>query len=285
MDREIEEFIEECYLTCDLIIGDCIKLSRELEDNFINCTVTSPPYNKHSVGSTKESLVKEYIPGKQSNGVFRKIEYDSFNDSLPEDVYQEQQVELLDTLYDKTVPGGSLFYNHKVRYLKGDCIHPIEWLRKSKWHIREELIWTKSTGTEISGYRFTQCEERIYWLCKGDKHPKMSRKCADFTSVWKFPPDVKNSHPAPYPLVLPLRCIEAVMSEPGVVLDPYSGSGTTGVAATLLGHDYIGFDLSECYSGTAKERIENPTKRDIENFRKYSDSNPQISSFLDDFFY
>jgi len=30
---------------------------------------------------------------------------------------------------------------------------------------------------------------------------------------------------------------------------------------------------------------ENPTKRDIENFRKYSDSNPQISSFLDDFFY
>ena len=268
----------------DLRLGDCRELAKELEDNSINCTVTSPPYNKHSIGSSKESLQKEYIPGQQSNGVFRKIEYDSFDDSLPEDVYQEQQVELLDTIFDKTVEGGSFFYNHKVRYLKGDCIHPMEWLRKSKWNIREEIIWTKSAGTEISGYRFIQCEERIYWLCKGDKHPKMSRKCADFTSVWKFPPDTKNPHPAPFPLVLPLRCLEAVMSEPGVVLDPYSGSGTTGVAATLLGHDYIGFDLSSCYSSMARERIESPSKRDLEHFSKYSDLIPQISSPLDSLF-
>jgi DNA modification methylase len=56
------------------------------------------------------------------------------------------------------------------------------------------------------------------------------------------------------------------MQEPGVVLDPYSGSGTTGLAATLLGHNYIGFDLSDDYHDMARERIANPSRRDLERF-------------------
>ena len=79
-----------------------------------------------------------------------------------------------------------------------------------------------------SGYRFIQNDERIYWLCKGKKHPRLPRECANYGSVWKFGPDMKNDHPAPYPLILPVRCIQAVLAEPGLVLDPYNGSGTTG---------------------------------------------------------
>jgi DNA modification methylase len=77
---------------------------------------------------------------------------------------------------------------------------------------------------------------------------------------------MKNDHPAPYPLILPVRCIQAVLQEPGVVFDPYNGSGTTGVAANMLGHDYIGFDVSEKYIEEARERITNHTKRDIQKF-------------------
>jgi DNA modification methylase len=77
---------------------------------------------------------------------------------------------------------------------------------------------------------------------------------------------MKNPHPAPFPIILPLRCIQGVMQEPGVVLDPYSGSGTTGLAATLLGHNYIGFDLSDDYHQMATDRINNPSKRDLEKF-------------------
>jgi len=252
----------------DIRLGDCIDLAKELESNSINCTVTSPPYNKRGVGG----------------GLFRKIKYDTFDDTLPEDEYQEQQIELLNILFDKTVEGGSLFYNHKVRYFEGNAISPWAWLPKTKWHIREEIIWNRGSGPEISGYRFIQVDERIYWLCKGSKHPRLSNKHRDFTSVWKFAPDMRNDHPAPYPLVLPLRCIESVMTEPGIVLDPYNGSGTTGVAATLLNHQYIGFDLSDKYIEMANERINYPTKRDIEHFRKYSDSIPQIETPLDSLF-
>lgn len=249
----------------DLRLGNCIELAKELENDSINCTVTSPPYNKRGVGG----------------GLFRKIEYDTFDDTLPEEEYQEQQIELLDILFDKTVEGGSLFYNHKVRYFKGDAIAPWDWLPKTKWHVREEIVWNRGSGPEISGYRFIQTDERIYWLCKGAKHPRLSNKARDFTSVWKFAPDMKNEHPAPYPLILPLRCIESVCTEPGVVLDPYSGSGTTGVAASLLGHDYIGFDLSENYHDMARERMNNISKRDIHNFAVNSDTQPHLTTPLD----
>ena len=81
---------------------------------------------------------------------------------------------------------------------------------------------------------------------------------------------MRNDHPAPYPLILPVRCIESVLTEPGVVLDPYNGSGTTGVAAKLLGHDYIGFDVSQKYLAEARERIENIPQRDVIKFSEAS---------------
>ena len=249
--------------------GDCLKLINKLPDDHINATVTSPPYNKKKIGSTKKQVEKDYIPGVQSNGVMGKVVYDSFSDSLPEPLYQKQQVEILNAIYNKTKVGGSLFYNHKVRYLKGDSLSPWEWLTKTKWHIRQEIIWHRGCAPEISGYRFLHGEERIYWLVKGPKHPKLPRDLVNLGSIWKFGPDMKNPHPAPYPLRLPLTCIDAVLREPGVVLDPYSGSGTTGVAATLLGHDYIGFDLSDNYNDRAWDRIHNPSERDLSKFKEY----------------
>jgi modification methylase len=69
----------------DLRIGNCIELAKNLEDNSIDCIVTSPPYNKCGVGG----------------GLFRKIEYADFDDTLPEQEYQIQQIELLNILFEK----------------------------------------------------------------------------------------------------------------------------------------------------------------------------------------
>jgi len=254
-------------MTFDLRLGNCLDLAKQLDDASINVTVSSPPYNKRGVGG----------------GLFRKIEYDTFDDTLPEEEYQEQQIELLNTIFDKTVEGGSFFYNHKVRYFEGGSVSPWAWLTQTKWHIREEIIWARGSGPEISGYRFIQNDERIYWLCKGKKHPRLPRECANYGSVWKFGPDMKNDHPAPYPLQLPVRCIQSVLQEPGVVLDPYNGSGTTGVAAKLLGHDYIGFDLSEKYISESTNRIENISKRDMTKFNEVAII-PSTESNLTSFF-
>ena len=74
------------------------------------------------------------------------------------------------------------------------------------------------------------------------------------SSIWRFPPERNNPHPAPYPLVLPLRIIYSLFdNQKGTVIDPYIGSGTTAVAAKLLGCDYICIDISDEYIKMAEE--------------------------------
>lgn len=105
-------------------------------------------------------------------------------------------------------------------------------------------------------------EERIYWLYKPiGKHligEELKPEHALLTSIWRFPPEQKNSHPAPFPLALPLRAIYSIIDDrTGLIIDPYCGSGTTLVAAKLLGHNYIGIDISEEYVNHAKDRLNN----------------------------
>ncbi|MFH1193723.1 MAG: site-specific DNA-methyltransferase [bacterium] len=158
-------------------------------------------------------------------------------------------------------PGGSFFYNHKTRWERGEMLHPIEWLKKTKWTIRQEIIWDRTIAANIRGWRFWQVDERIYWLYKPINDNKIGTellsKHALVTSIWRFSPERKNAHPAPFPLLLPVRCIYSILDNTkGVVIDPYAGSGTTLVAAKLLEHDYIGIDVSAQYIDMAKKRIE-----------------------------
>ena len=78
-------------------------------------------------------------------------------------------------------------------------------------------------------------------------------------------PESKNPHPSPFPLTLPLRAIYAIMdNNKGTIIDPYAGSGTTLLAAKLLGHNYIGIDISKKYIELANKRINNyQNERDI----------------------
>ena len=64
-----------------------------------------------------------------------------------------------------------------------------------------------------------------------------------------------EAHFATFPIDLPIRCIKAGCKPGGTVLDPFSGSGTTGGAARLLGRKYVGIDLSAAYHDLAKKRF------------------------------
>ena len=231
-----------------IVKGITLEVLKSLPDDTFDMGVTSPPYNKKSKGS------------KGSNSIFGPIEYDSFDDNLPEDIYQKDQIDVLNELYRIMKPGGSFFYNHKLRQLNGTVIHPMEWMTKTNWTLRQEIIWDRSGPIEVSGYRFYQVDERIYWMYKPVTQKKVCGekllgKHARMKSVWKFAPDKKNPHPAPFPIVLPLRCILSFMNDRnGVVIDPYSGSGTTLVAAKLLGKNYFGIDVSDNYIEMAEQR-------------------------------
>jgi len=218
-----------------------------LPDDCVDVGVTSPPYNK---GETHKGwLVKN-------------VRYDKASDKHDEQTYQDEQIAVLNEIYRVTKPGGSFFYNHKLRWERGTMLHPMDWLSRTQWAIRQEIIWDRTIAANIRGWRFWQVDERIYWLYKpidGNKIGKeLQSKHALLTSIWRFPPERKNGHPAPFPLMLPARIIYSVLDgKRGVVLDPYVGSGTTLVAAKLLGCDYIGIDISSQYVLHAEHRVLN----------------------------
>ena len=76
--------------------------------------------------------------------------------------------------------------------------------------------------------------------------------------VWRIPQERGNEHPAPFPVELATRCIDAVGGGP--ILDPFMGSGTTAVAAEQRGFPWVGIELSESYCDMAKNRLNNLTK-------------------------
>jgi site-specific DNA-methyltransferase (adenine-specific) len=105
-------------MTDKIFQGDVLEILRTLPDNSIDMGVTSPPYNKKK--NKKGVLVKD-------------INYSDIEDHLDEDIYQLQQVEVLNELFRVIKPGGSFFYNHKIRWEEGKMIHPMEWVVKCDW--------------------------------------------------------------------------------------------------------------------------------------------------------
>ncbi|MCX8112846.1 MAG: site-specific DNA-methyltransferase [Bacteroidia bacterium] len=224
-----------------VICGDVLEVLRTFPDSSIDLVITSPPYNK-----------KE----KYGGWLVDKVIYAGAKDHMEEAAYQAWQLAVLQELYRVVKPTGSLFYNHKVRYEEGKLIHPMEWLLHSPWQIWQEIIWHRKIAGNIRGWRFWSVDERIYWLVR-QRPPELAPAHAKFTSVWELRPESGHKqHPAVFPIELPARIIFSILEDkPGIVLDPFCGTGTTLVAAKLLGKSYIGIDISSEYVAYAEQRI------------------------------
>lgn len=248
----IENFLDR------VICGDALDILRKIPDNSIDMGVTSPPYNKRE---------------NKKGWLVNKVVYKGATDNLPEEEYQRIQIDVLNELYRVIKPGGSFFYNHKIRWEKGIMLHPMDWLRKTEWVIRQEIIWDRMIAANIRGWRFWQVEERIYWLYKPERGniigKELKSKHALLTSIWRFPPENNNPHPAPFPISLPVRVIYSIMDDKkrGIIIDPYCGSGTTLIAAKILGHHYIGIDISREYVELSFRRLKN-YKKEIKDVEK-----------------
>ena len=87
---------------------------------------------------------------------------------------------------------------------------------------------------------------------------KLAPKANAHGDVWRFGQDLNNPHPAPFPLDLILQIISSTKAN--IVLDPFMGSGTTGLAAKILGRNFIGVEISPEYCKLAEERIASKTE-------------------------
>ena len=221
---------------------DCLEGLKQLDDESIDLIITSPPYN----------LGKSHHTG---NNHFKA--YTEYDDNMPEDLYQKWQVEILNECYRVLKKDGSLWYNHKNRIRNGEQIEPYRWLYKTPFIIKQEIVW-QNGSQNFDKCRIYPMTERVYWLTK-DAKTKLFNAINHhdiFTRAEWQPVKTKGAFKRAYPE----KMVEDIIScfpDVKVVLDPFSGSGTTCCVAKRMGKDYIGFELSTDSCKIAEERLEN----------------------------
>ena len=217
-----------------IIHGNSLEILREMEKESVDLTITSPKYNlgnNHHTGSKRHEV---------------------YFDLMPEGEYQGEQIDTLNEIHRITKARGSLFYNHKNRIKDGLSIVPYQWIFKTKWLVKQEIVWWNG-GQNFDGIRFYPQTERIYWLVKSSRTKLHNSN--SLLDIWHINPvGAKGKHTRQFPIKLVnniLICFEGAK----VILDPFCGSGTVGVVAERLGRNSILIDKKREYCKLSYERL------------------------------
>lgn len=126
------------------------------------------------------------------------------------------------------------------------------------WILRADITWEKRAMPERVRDRPRRATERILMLAERPRN--LARVPGDrpdlATDVWRLPTaSGASGHSARFSAALPAACLAWLRDAPGAVLDPFSGSGSTGVAAAGAGRDYFGVDLSREFTVEASAML------------------------------
>lgn len=242
-----------------IIQGDCLEVMKTLPDNSFDLVVTSPPYNlKNSTGNG----MKDGRGGKWKNAELVNG-YSHHDDCMPHEEYAEWQRICLAEMVRLIPENGAIFYNHKWRVQDG-LLQDRQDIVKD-FPVRQIIIWKRKGGINFNAGYFLPTYEVIYLIAKPKF--KLSPKANALGDVWEFKQEMKNPHPAPFPVDLIDRIISSTNAQ--TILDPFMGSGTTAIAALLNNRQYIGIELSPDYVAMANQRIEKFHNQPKLNYLEY----------------
>lgn len=134
-------------------------------------------------------------------------------------------------------------------------------LQADGWYLRARITWVKKTAMpESVKNRPTSATEEVFMFARNPTYyynPTAIREAsgANLRNFWVLGPDSSgNGHPATFPRELARRCILLGSPEGSTVLDPFGGSGTTGLAAAELGRKAVLIELNPTYVQMGQER-------------------------------
>jgi site-specific DNA-methyltransferase (adenine-specific) len=257
-----------------LYLGDCLEVLRGLRDGCQNgdvsveqgrgadialptrtfdCVITSPPYNTLAPSVKPSGLHAERKTGRnqwmdKQGGYF---------DQRDEAEYQAWQQIVLEACLEVA---SLVWINHKTRYRDGFGIHPLTFYKAPLF---AEVVWDRGISMALNCGRYAPSHE--YWFGFG-KPRFWDDSLNSKMSVWRVPPGIEkskdNDHPCPYPPRLVEPLIQSSTRAGGVVVDPFMGSGSTGVACSRLERKFIGIEIEPRYFDIACERIENAQRQE-----------------------
>lgn len=219
-----------------LIQGDCLEAMKEIGDESVDLIVTDPPYKIITGGDKngKNSVRPQGI--LRGNRKLFKNNQIKISEWMPE-LYRVMK------------------YNTHC-YIFSNSLNLKDMLNLSEqcgFKLVNVLVWEKNNCTP-SQYYMKNCEY-VLLLRKGGA--KWINNIGASKTVHGFKNIISNkSHPTEKPVELMRFYIENSSSGNDVVLDPFMGSGSTGVACVNTGRNFIGIEMDEQYFKTAKSRIE-----------------------------
>jgi modification methylase len=226
---------------------DCLVTMKKIPDNFIDLIVTSPPYNK-GFWSKNRNLNNGFKTKS------RRIDYGEFNDCLTPENYENNQIEVIKECIRILKPSGSLFYNHIDILNNHQTIHP-KWVYN--FPLKQIIIWNRKNTPKLDKSYFFPINEYVFWIQKDvksrvnfNRHKSLFNK-----SIWDINPDKNNKFAAPFPIEIPKNCILSCTKENDIIYDPYSGSGTTLLAAKQLNRQFIGSEISNEYYNKINDKL------------------------------
>lgn len=237
------------------IFGSSEKMSM-IPDNSLHLMITSPPYN----------VSKEY------------------DDDLSLEEYLEMLKKVFSETYRVLVNGGRACINvanlgRKPYIPLSDYVSKI--MIDLGYNMRGEIIWNKAASASpstawgswmsASNPTLRDIHEYILVFSKGDYKREIKKQEKEHSqntisrdefmewtkSIWTFNAESARrvGHPAPFPIDLPYRLIQLLSFTNDIILDPFMGSGTTGIAALKSNRKFIGFDTNKEYIELANNRI------------------------------
>lgn len=234
-------------MSVNLMLGDCLEMMKAVPDGSVDMVFTSPPYN---LGTTSGGgFPKGGSKGKWSGGELADG-YRTHSDNMPHKDYVAWQQAVLLECWRTLSDTGAIYYNHKPRVQSGVLQMPLE--LNPGLPLRQIVIWERNGGINFSPSFYLPTHEWVMILAKPGFRLR-DKSASGAKDIWKVPQERGNPHPAPFPVALPKIALETTKAQ--VVLDPFMGSGTVGVACQELGRDFIGIELDETYFKMASDRL------------------------------
>ena len=225
----------------DLRQGDCLELMKDIPDGSIDLLVTDPPYKIVQGGCTNKAVrLKGSNQEQLKKGTLFNNNSIKFSEWIPE-VYR-------------------VLKNNSHCYIMSNDRNINELLNiceKVGFKLLNILVWGKSKHSP-NRYYLKNCEF-IVFLRKGKAKNINNMGTKQLLLI----DNVENkNHPSEKPIKLMKILIKNSTNEQDKVLDPFMGSGSTGVACINTNRNFIGIELDEKYFNIAKERINNTVRED-----------------------
>jgi site-specific DNA-methyltransferase (adenine-specific) len=233
--------------TARLVTGHSLQWLKAQPSRSVSIFFFSPPYNKRRPGGDK-------CGGALWNAQLAEG-YASFGDDMTHADYVAWMHDLLTECWRVLKEDGAIFFQHKDQPFKGRLLTPEELIPDHVLtHLRQRIIWHRQAAFTPNKNFLNPSFEFIYLLAKPKFKFATSGKLFDVLSI-RPTAKIDPNHPAPMPVELPRRIFEHLKPEHDTICDPFSGSGTTGVAARATGRHYIGIELDAGYNAKAAERL------------------------------